>query len=105
MPDTRFSIYSEHDDASERLGRVFRDYENNIQTLSGILKSKTVDSKEYKKALLEMKEIARIRDPAEVYAYVDEDGNDMYTALGGGNYISSLAVKELRKLNLEGILL
>lgn len=104
MPDTISSIYSEHDKTSEELESEFKKYEKRIQGLLTVLKSNNKGSKEYDIARLEIKKIANTRDPVIPYAYTDENGNDMFTTLGGGNYISELAIKELKKSGLEKIL-
>lgn len=101
MSDTRYSLYSEHDDASERLRKALENSEKRIERLSDILNSKPKGSEEYNEALSNLRKISESPDPSVIYDYADEDGNDTTTTLGGGgSHLSSLAIKELKKLGL-----
>lgn len=94
MADTPYSIYSEHDEAANRIREEGERVKKEITDLSKLLEETPKGSPEFKSAVRRLKEIDGSPLPSTVYTYVDEDGNDMYTRLvPQGNY--QINVKEI----------
>ena len=100
MPDTRYSLYSEYDQAVQRLQEEGDVLIKRIQDLSQILTAPPTDSS-FEDALHSMYKIVGQPSPKTVYAYTDEEGNDMNTTLGGGNRVPTMALVALRILGLD----
>lgn len=101
MPDTMWSIYSEHDDASRRVGEEYRRLEAEIEALQKTLLSSESTSPECQNAVQRLNDLVGTESPRTGYYYVDEDGNDMYTTLGGGPHIPNLANAALKSAGLQ----